>query len=194
MLIEELALDVDIREVSYGPQGFGGEDRAAFLALNPNGKVPVLQHGELVLWESNAIMWYLAEHHGPTPLWPTDSAERAQIAMWQLWQAAHLSSAADGLFYENWVKPTFMKAESDAAEVERHSHAFHHWMQVMDSALDGSDYLALGRFTCADIAVAGALMYADQAKMPYGEHPHVSAWRERVCGRPSWTATAGPTA
>lgn len=192
VLIEELEIDVEVREVPFGPEGFGGENRGAFLALNPNGKVPVLEHGELVLWESNAIMWYLAEEHGPNPLWPNDSRERAQISMWQLWQAAHLSSAADGLFYENLAKPVFMKVDPDPAAVERHTAAFHRWMKVMETALDGSDYLALGRFTCADIAVAGALMYADKANMPYTEHPNVAAWRARICERASWAATETP--
>lgn len=192
MLVHELDIDIDTEEVMYGPQGFGGDEREEFLALNPNGKVPVLRHGDLVLWESNAIMWYLADLHGATPLWPADRAERGQISAWQVWQAAHLTPAADGLFYENRVKPMFLQQESDAAHVGRLTESFHRWMVVMEHYLDSAEYLVLGRFTCADISVASALMHAESSQMPIGDHPAVVAWFDRVRARPSWVATEPP--
>lgn len=192
ILIHELAIDIDTEEVMFGPQGFGGDDRQGFLAVNPNGKVPVLLHGDVVLWESNAIMWHLAELHGDNLLWPANTLERAQIAMWQVWQAAHLTPAADGLFFENRVKPSFMKLEPDPAEVKRLEESFHRWMGVLESRLSAQDYLALGRFTCADISVASALMHAESSKMPLGEHPTVAGWFERIQARPSWVATQPP--
>jgi len=192
VLVHELELDIDIEEVAYGPQGFGGDDRESFLELNPNGKVPVLRHGDLVLWESNAIMWYLAEGHGDTPLWPADRAERADIARWQVWQAAHLTPAADGLFYENLVKAHYLGQSSDDARVKELTESFHRWLAVMDRTLGNADYLACNRFTCADIAVASALMHAEGSNMPIADHPHVAAWRERVQQRPSWVATQPP--
>ncbi len=192
VLAHELDLDLDIEEVPYGPQGFGGDEREAFLRINPNGKVPVLRDGDLVLWESNAIMWYLADRHGDTPLWPSDPQERARVSMWQVWQAAHVTPAADGLFYENRVKPMFMRMEPDAAHVERLTTAFHRWMTVLEQALERSEYVALGRFTCADISIACALMQAESSRMPVAEHPRVAAWFERVRARPSWIATEPP--
>lgn len=192
MLVEELKIDIDQEEVMYGPQGFGGEDRDAFLALNPNGKVPVLRHGDLTLWESNAIMWYLADLHGDNLLCPADPKERAVITSWQVWQAAHLTPAADGLFYENRVKPNFMQMDPDPAQVQRCTEAFHRWMAVMEHYLDDAEYLALGRFTGADISSASALMHAESSKMPLQDHPRVQAWFDRIRARPSWIATEPP--
>ena len=192
VLAHELDLDIDYEEVPFGPEGFGGDEREAFLAINPNGKVPVLRHGELILWESNVIMWYLADLHGPTALYPADRTERAKVSMWQVWQAAHLTGATDGLFYENMVKPSFLQEETDAARVDRLTTAFHRWLGVMDIALADADYLTLGRFTCADIACAAALMWAEPSRMPIGDHPRVAAWFDRVRARPSWTATEPP--
>ncbi len=192
IVVHELGLDVDEQEVMYGPQGFGGDDREAFLRANPNGKVPVLRHGDLVLWESNAVMWYLAERHGDSPLWPRDLGQRSQIAMWQVWQAAHLTPAADGLFYENRVKPTFMQQSPDEAHVQRLNASFHRWMGVLEHYLADAPWVTLERFTCADIAIATALMHADRAKMPMDEHPVVAAWLSRVQARPSWAATEPP--
>ena len=192
VLIYELGLEVETEEVGFGAEGFGGDDRAGFLKLNPNGKVPVLQHGEVVLWESNTIMGYLADLHGDTELWPRDPLERAQISMWQVWQAAHLTPAADGLFYENRVKPSFLQQATDDAEVARLEGSFHRWMGVLESRLECSESLALGRFTCADISVSSALMHAESSRMPIAEHPVVQTWLQRIQQRPSWLATEPP--
>lgn len=192
ILVHELGIDVEEENVPFGPDGFGGDQRDAFLALNPNGKVPVLRHGDVVLWESNAIMGYLGALHGDNALLPADPAEQAQVTMWQVWQSAHLTPAADGLFYENFAKPTFLKQETDAAQVERQTEAFHRWLGVMEHYLDNADYLALDRFTAADISCAAALMYAEAARMPVDEHPKVATWLDRIRARDSWKATEPP--
>jgi len=181
MLVRELALDVDLVHVEVRPPGMGGENHEPpFLQTNPNGKVPVLKLGDFTLWESNAIMWFLCERHGDTPLWPlSDPQARADIARWQLWQAAHLSPAADGLMYENLVKP-MLGQEPDARHLAALTESFHRWCRVLDGALAQSEWLAQGRFTCADIAVASALSYARPARMPLDEHPRVVAWLARV--------------
>lgn len=192
MLVYELELDVEIQRIDVRPPGMGGANGSAeFLQVNPNGKVPVLRDGDFVLWESNAIMWYLAERHGLTPLWPVSAAERAQIAKWQLWQGAHLSPAADGLLYENMVKP-LMGQEPDPASVAALTRSFHRWATVLDGALAKAEYLANGRFSCADLAVASALMYTGAARLPLDEHANTRAWLSRVQERPSWKATEPP--
>jgi glutathione S-transferase len=192
ILIEELGLDVEITPVNVLPRGMGGDNESPeFLALNPNGKVPVLRDGDLVLWESSAIMAYLADKYGPTPLWPQDLTKRAQVAKWQHWQGAHLSSAADGLMYETFVKP-MMKQASDPATLESLTRNFHRWCGVLDGALAQAPYLANGEFSCADIAVATALMYARPARMPIDDHPPLVAWLQRIHARPSWVVTEPP--
>jgi len=155
---------------------------------DPNGKVPVLRDGDFVLWESNAIMWYLAERHGDTPLWPRDPQRKASIAKWQVWQAAHLSPAADGLMYEAFIRP-MLKQQTDPAVLESLTKSFHRWCKILDDALAKSEYLANNAFTCADIAAACALMYAPMAKMPIDPYANLGAWLARVHARPSWQAT-----
>jgi glutathione S-transferase len=148
----------------------------------------VLRDGDLVLWESSAIMWYLAEGHGDTALWPADRRARAEIAKWQLWQSGHLSAAADGLMYEALVRP-MLQQPADPDKLAAHTASFHRWAGVLDRALAGADYLATGRFTCADIAVTSALTYAQPARMPLDDHPPLRAWFDRITARPSWQAT-----
>jgi glutathione S-transferase len=189
VLIHELGLDVALENVDVRPPGMGGHNSSAeFLAINPNGKVPVLREGDFVLWESNAIMWYLAERHGDTPLWPRDPQRKATIAKWQVWQAGHLSPAADGLMYEAFVRP-MMKQQTDPAVLASLTSSFHRWCKILDDALATSDYLANRMFTCADIAAASALIHAPMAKMPVDGYANVVAWLARIHARPSWQAT-----
>jgi glutathione S-transferase len=192
VVVHELGLDVELRPLRVLPPGMGGENESeAFRTLNPNTKVPVLQDGDLVLWESNAIVGYLCDVHGATPLWPRDPRRRAVVAKWQFWQAAHLSPAADGLMVEAFMKSTSGAPRDDAATASLTT-SFRRWCTVLESALSASDYLADGVFTVADIAVATALMYAPMARMPVGDYPHVVAWLARVHARPSWAATEPP--
>ncbi|HEV7554626.1 MAG TPA: glutathione S-transferase family protein [Kofleriaceae bacterium] len=189
VLIHELGLDIEIQSVDVRPPGMGGHNGSPeFLAINPNGKVPVLREGDFVLWESNAIMWYLAERHGDTPLWPRDPQRKASIAKWQVWQAAHLSPAADGLMFEAFVRP-MMKQQTDPAVLESLTRSFHRWCKILDDALATCEYLANDAFTCADIAAASALMYAPMAKMPIEPYANLGAWLARIHARPSWQAT-----
>jgi glutathione S-transferase len=192
LLIHELGLDVEVRAMDVRPKGMGGaNDTPEFLALNPYGKVPVLEDGDLVLTESNAIMAYLAERHGFGPLWPADLAERAQILKWQFLQGSHLSLAADGLLYENVMKP-MMGREPDEAARASLIQSFHRCAAVLDEALSKSPYLVAGRVTCADLSVVTALMYARATQLPIDAHPPLAAWVARIQERPSWRATEPP--
>jgi glutathione S-transferase len=190
ILVHELGIDLDMQPIDVRPPGMGGHNSSLeFLAINPNGKVPVFRDGDFVLWESNAIMWYLCDVHGDTPLWPRDPKQRANVAKWQVWQAAHLSPAADGLMYEAFVRP-MLKQPTDPAQLESITKSFHRWCKVLDDALAKSNgFLANDTFTCADAATASALMYAPMAKMPLDGYGHIVAWLERVHSRASWQAT-----
>src|SRR5688572_6080932 len=67
----------------------GAQKTPAFTALNPNQRMPVLEDGAFVLWESNAIAQYLAAQRPASGLWPTDPARQADVSRWQFWQTAH---------------------------------------------------------------------------------------------------------
>jgi glutathione S-transferase len=189
ILVHELGIDVELEPIDVRPPGLGGDNHSeSFHALNPNEKVPVLRDGDFLLWESSAIMWYLAERHGDTPLWPRDGRRRADIAKWQLWQAAHLSPAADGLMYERMVRP-MLGQTADAAHLAALTTSFHRWCDVLDGALARTPMLTGPDFTCADIAVATALMWSAPVGMPLERHAPVVDWLARVHARPSWQAT-----
>src|SRR5262245_8367856 len=84
----------------------GADLRAAdYVALNPSGMVPLLADGAFRLWESNAIMQYLADKAGSDALFPRDPQKRADVVRWQFWEVAHFNKAFGLLAFETVAKP-----------------------------------------------------------------------------------------
>lgn len=193
LLIKEADMDIEIRHVDVRPPGMGGENESdEFLALNPNGKVPVLTHGDdIVLTESNAIMYWLCENFDAGDLWPGTSEGRAEILMWQFWQAAQLTPAADGLMVEQMGKPMFGQTP-DPDAVERLNTDCHRWLSVLDRNLADNEYITGNTLSCADLSIAAALMYTHAAQIPIAEHAHVAEWFQRIQARDSWQASQPP--
>jgi glutathione S-transferase len=160
-----------------------------FLALNPNGKIPVLVDGDFVLWESNAIIQYIAGKK-PNSLWPDDARARADITRWQCWQLAQWMEGVFALTRENLLKPMLMKMEPDAEQVKRGEEAFRRDAAVLDAHLARHPYLVNDALTLADIAVGTYLMYAVPAKMPIGSYKNIQAWFARIEALPAWQQTA----
>src|SRR5260370_19137630 len=101
-LINHLGLDIEIEYHDF----FAGDLRSPdFAALNPNAMVPTLIDGSFKLWESNAIMQYLADEAGSQALFPRDRQKRADITRWQFWESAHFNNSFTPLAFETVVKP-----------------------------------------------------------------------------------------
>ncbi len=166
---------------------FKGEQRAPdFLAINPNGTVPTLQDGDLVLWESNAITQYLAARSGDNPLWPCDDRVRADIARWQFWGLAHWTPALQPYVFENLFKPRKGLGEADPAVLEKAAANLNRFAGVLDRHLAQRDYLVGDGLTLADISVASYLMYAEPARIPLEGYPNIQRWFAAISELPSW--------
>jgi glutathione S-transferase len=124
---------------------------AEFLKLNPNAQVPVILDDGFVLWESNAIMRYLAEKHG-SELLPADLRERALVDQWLSWQATDLNSAwpyaVNALMRKN-------PAYTDRTRIEESIAKWSAVMAILEARLrETGGYIANGRMSLADIAIA----------------------------------------
>ena len=182
--IQHLGLEVDVAE-----QTMGDLKKPEYLALNPNGKVPTLVDGDLKLWESRAIMQYLASKKEST-LWPNDAARRADIARWQFWEAAHLSRGTGAYAFENLFKKIFMKQEPDATALAAGEKEWRTFAPVLDAQLANRKWILGNDLTLADFSVGGCFSYAEPSGLPTSDYGHIKAWLSRLTEIPAWRNTA----
>jgi glutathione S-transferase len=162
----------------------------AYLAINPTGRTPTLVDGGFKLWESNAIMQYVADKSAST-LWPNDPQKRADITRWQCWQLAHWGAdACQPLTFQRLVKKLFNLGPPDQTIVAKAIEAFNTDAVMLDAHLGRQKYLVGDALTLADFAVAAALLYAKQAELPLEPYANVRAWLDRVLALPCWADTA----
>jgi glutathione S-transferase len=151
--------------------------------------VPALVDGDLKLWESNAIMQYLASQR-PNALFPADPKVRADITRWQFWEGNHFNRAVASLVFENVIKPMFKMGPTDATAVQRATQDFHRFAPVLDAQLAKSRHVVGEQPTLADFSIAGQFMYAQPARLPLENYPRISDWYARMEQLPAWQASA----
>jgi glutathione S-transferase len=168
-----------------------GENRTPeFLAINPTGRTPALVDGDFKLWETLAVMQYIAGKTEST-LWPNDARTRADIARWQSWTLAHWSRDAWApALTERLIKKIFNLGPPDEAALAKATEAFNKEAAMLDSHLAQHKFVVGGALTIADFAVAAPLFYAKEAGLPLGSYLHIRAWFERVSALPCWGETA----
>jgi glutathione S-transferase len=179
-LVGELGLPHERVEVGGG---FGGLDDPAFLAMNPHGRIPVIDDAGLVVWESHAIIRYLAARYGNGTLWPPDVAERSFADRWMDWSATTLQHNFMDLFWGYYRTPDEKRDWPRIRElIERCARHY----RLLDAQLAQRPYLAGDRFTMADVP-AGTTLYRyfglDLERPPI---PHVEAWYARLTERPAY--------
>jgi glutathione S-transferase len=152
-----------------------------YLALNPNGRVPLLIEGSFSLWESNTIVRYLAGKHGLGGLCPASLETRALAERWMDWQLSTLITPVSVVFQNLIRRPA---AERDLAAIERNLREANRAMSLLDAHLERQPYVAGNDFTMGDIPV-GATAHR-WLEIPGIERPPlagVRAWRARLAAR-----------
>jgi glutathione S-transferase len=177
----ELGVELDVTEVNI----LRGESRsAAFEQLNPNRLVPVLVDGSFVLWESNAIITYLASTHRTPVLLSADPRERADTDRWLHWQSAHLSPAVSKVAFEGFVKPMTSHAPIDRVAAVHAVDEFRAHCRALEASLGDKPYLATG-LSVADFAVACILNSACMAGLSVDAFPRTRVWLQQILARDS---------
>jgi glutathione S-transferase len=168
----------------------GQQQTPEYLALNPTGRAPVLVDGDFILWESNAIMQYLADRT-PNRLWPNDARDRADIMRWQSWQLAHWDKeGCEPLIIERLVKKFLNLGPPEMAVVAKGMESFNREARVLDAHLAKQSYLVGTEVTLADFSVAAPLFYTKEAELPVAPYQHLRDWFARVSALPAWRDTA----
>jgi glutathione S-transferase len=189
MALAELEIDSAIGIVDL----FAGENREArFLSLNPNGFVPVLEDGDFVLWETQAILIYLASLKPGTSLSPDEPRARADVARWQFWSLAHWSAALRPFLFENYFKDLKGLGAPDQSLLEKAAAPFDALASMLERRLEARDFLVGHDLTLADIAAAGWLVYAREGRMPLERFANIRRWLAAIEQRPSWRQATQP--
>ncbi len=160
-----------------------------FLKLNPNGKVPVLVDEELVLWESHAIMMYLADKAPGNTLYPQDLRQRADVNRWLFWASSHFLPAVAVLNFENMLKTRMGLGLPDLHRVEQANADLRSSAQLLDIHLQKHQFIAGKQVTLADISIACALMSTTAAKLPVHDYADLQEWFDRMQKLDAWKQT-----
>lgn len=163
-----------------------------YLALNPNGAVPLLVDGDFKLWESNAIMQYLAE--GNDALYPRDLRTRADIARWQFWELAHFNKALGLLAFETVAKPRNNLGPTDQALVEIARADLTRFAPVLDRHMAGRRYLVGDAITIADYSMVPFESYRGRVPFDFAPYRHLNAYFDRMHDAEHWAKTVAPAA
>ncbi|HET7332212.1 glutathione S-transferase family protein [Dyella sp.] len=163
-----------------------GEHRTPeFLALNPNGKVPLLVDGDMHLWESTAIMAHLAVKAG-SDLWPSDAARQVEVLRWLSWDISHFSRHGGTLYFEHHIKPFLGLGDASPAAVEEANGFYKRFAAVLDAHLAQHEYLVGDKLSIADFGVGVLLPWTNEARLPIQDFTNVMRWHERLMALPAW--------
>jgi glutathione S-transferase len=169
-------LEVPYERTDAGLQ-FGAVNEPFYRRMNPNGRVPTIEDGGFVLWESNAIVRYLSAKHGAGTLWPNDPRQRADADRWMDWTTSTVAPALTPVFWGLIrTPPEKRNMASIEAEGEKVGQAF----QVLEQSLEGRDHVAGKSFTMGDIPLGTFVhrWYALAVKRP--KLPRVEAYYQRL--------------
>ena len=168
------------------PRGgtFGGLDTLEFRAMNPAGKVPVIDDDGVIAWESHAILRYLAARYGADALWPQAPAKRARIEPWIDWaqtsfQVDFLSGVFWGLYRTPEPQRDWPAIHAALARCAEHT-------KILDSLLSLRPFLAGDALTLADIPVGTLMFRYFTLDIERPARPHLKAWFHRLADRPAY--------
>ncbi|MBL8644013.1 MAG: glutathione S-transferase family protein [Rhodospirillaceae bacterium] len=162
---------------------FGGLDKPEFLALNPNGKIPVIDDSGVIVWESNAIVRYIADKHGKGTWSPADPGQRAQADQWMDWYLNHLNPGFMGIFLDYFKVP---EPKRDQALIGRHIKAAMDAYALVERCLEKQPNMLGEQITVADIPIAASLYRLYTIGIPVPKMPNIEAWYERLKKRPAY--------
>lgn len=197
-LTNHLGLDCEIRALDYAK---AEQTTAAFTKLNPNARQPVLEDDGWVLWESNAILHYLASKAPERGLWPAGARDQADVLRWLMWEAGHWDPACDILITERLKKAFLVTEQSgrrtrgrapapakpDPARLAEGQSTFHELAAILNTHLRGRRWMTGERLTIADFALGAWLPAAEPAGYPFRAYEEIARWYGSLESLRGWT-------
>jgi glutathione S-transferase len=191
-LANHLGLDCTLHMVDLRK---GEQKKPEYAALNPNMRMPTLKDGDFVLWESNAILQYLASKRPESGLLPMDERARIDVTRWQFWDLAHWEPAAAVFIFEYVAKRLLRgAAEPDMTAIAKATDGFHRAAKVLDGQLTERTFIAGETLTVADFSLSAGLHYAEMAHLPLEPYPAIKRWFAGLAALPAWQKTLAQVA
>jgi len=164
----------------------GEQNAAEFLKLNPNHQVPVLEHEGFVLWESYAIMQYLADLATGQTLYPNDAKDRADVNRWLFWCGQRFMPGVAILNWENSIKSLAGIGPADPVELARGEGLVIDAARVLDDHLAKREWMCDTGLSLADFAMAAPLADQHSAKLPIAAMENIQRWLKRIQALDAW--------
>ena len=153
--------------------------------MTPHGLVPVIRDGDLVVWESCAILRYLAARYGDGGnFWPSDPVRRATVDMWAEWGKTSFARDFTAPIFGSRVRTP--AKDRDVAALDRALVHFAGLMDILEARLEGHDFVCGGDLTLADIVIGHVLFRYYEIDIPRGDHPGVRRYYDRLTSRPAY--------
>ena len=176
---QELGLDFERHEAG----GVHGVVKTpAYIALNPNSQIPVLEDGAYVLWESNVIIRYLCAKHSMGNFYPTDLQERFDAERWMEWQQTTVNPASRNGF---WHLIRLPADQRDSALVAQSNALVEPLMAILDAHLATRSFMVGERFTMADIPLGCEVQRWFGLPQTREKRPNIERWFAALLARPA---------
>ncbi len=180
--LDELGLDFKRIDAGFT---YGVVDTPQYLGMNPNGTIPTLIDGESPpIFESGAILRYLAASYATEPFWLSDPVARAQIDKWAEWAKINIANLFTAPVF--WQVVRTAPSRQDPEMIARNIAALTKYLKIAEARLAQDDYLAGDQFTLADIQMGHCLYRYFDIDIARVDLPHLRRYYDRLCQRPPY--------
>ncbi|MEM6932398.1 MAG: glutathione S-transferase family protein [Pseudomonadota bacterium] len=180
-------LGLEYKRIDLG-HNYGGTDTPEYRAMNPNGRVPTIKDGELILYESQAILRYLAARYGDAGFWPEDLAVRAELDQWCEWIRTTLQPNFNYKIF--WQKVRVGAADRDEAQIAKDADALKPVIQLLEDRIGDGPYMNGAALSWADIVVGHLLYRYYTVEFDRAATPNLDAYYQRLTQRASFAEHA----
>ena len=178
-MLEELGLAYEPAKINMREREHKSD---SYLKLNPNGKIPCLQDGDFVIWESIAINHYLADKYAPAWLGATPEI-RGLVQQWSVWALLELQKPLIDILIQKLFVP---EDKRDHALIEKSEKNCPPLLAILNSALESKKYIAGDTFTLGDLNLASVAFLTHALQMDISAYPNVKTWLGHIMERPAF--------
>ena len=185
LTVHHLGIDYEMRFVDLTK---GEQKSPEFTALNPNQRMPVLEEDGFVLWESNAIVEYLASKRDG---WlPREARDRVALTKWLYWDSNHWDPTCAIFIYERIIKPFLNLGEPSAHEIARGEEHFNRLASVLNGQLEKHRFVMGNALSIADFSIGAPLTMAERVGYPLENYRAIQRWHADLGSLPAWQKAA----